>query len=137
MLTKKYLKDLVYKVNGAAISVHKEIGPGLLESVYHRCLHLELTDRNIHFKSELKIPFAYKGVAMDIDLRCDFLIENKLVVEIKALKEILPVHEAQLMSYMKLLQVPIGLLINFNVTNIYYYGQATYVNELYKTLPEF
>lgn len=135
-LTKTYLKDLTYKVNGAAIEVHKALGPGLLESVYHRCMAEELSLRNIRFLSQYKIPFNYKGNSLDIELRCDFLIENTLVVELKAVESILPVHEAQLLTYMKLLEVPKGMLINFNVANIFRQGQETYVNELFRVLPE-
>lgn len=80
-VTKSYIKDLVYQINGAAIEVHKRIGPGLLESVYHQCLTKELELRNINFKSELEIPINYKGFELQSKLRCDFLIEDLLVVE--------------------------------------------------------
>jgi len=136
MLTKKYLKDLVYRVNGAAIEVHKRLGPGLLEKVYQKCLEYELSIRGIKFNSELKIPYNYKGVDLDLNLRCDLLIEDTLVVELKSVEQVLPIHEAQLISYMKLLDLPMGLLINFNVENIYYKGQSTYVNETFRFLPE-
>lgn len=136
MLTKKYLKDLIYIVNGAAIDIHKALGPGLLESVYHKCMEHELQLRNINFKSELIIPLNYKGMDIDAELRCDFFIENILPVEIKSVELILPVHEAQIISYTKLLNVPEGLLINFNVVNIFKEGQRTYVNELYRSLHE-
>ncbi len=135
-ITKSYLKDLIYKVNGAAIEVHKELGPGLLESVYHKCLKHELAEKGIYFQSELVVPIHYKGLELDAELRCDFFIENLLPVELKAVDVILPVHEAQLMTYMKLLKAPEGLLINFNVTNIFAEGQRTYVNGLYRDLPE-
>jgi len=135
-ITKTYLKDLVYQVNGAAIEVHRALGPGLLESVYHKCMKQELKDRKIQFKSEIVVPVHYKGLDLDADLRCDFFIENILAVEIKAVEYVLPVHEAQLMTYMKLLEVPLGLMINFNVTHIFKDGQRTYVNELYKLLDE-
>ena len=135
-LSKSYLKDLTYKVTGAAIEVHKRLGPGLLESVYHKCLAKELELREISFKSEYKIPYSYKGFDLDIELRCDFLIEDILVVELKSVVEILPVFEAQIITYMKLLEIPKGLLINFNVENLYYNGQKTFVNELYRSLPE-
>ena len=135
-ITKKYLKDLIYKVNGAAIEVHKALGPGLLESVYHKCIKHELSIRNIKFKSELRVPVSYKGLDLDADLRCDLFIENILPVELKAVEGVLPVHEAQLMTYMKLLKAPIGLLLNFNVTHIFKEGQRTYVNELYRNIPE-
>jgi len=135
-ITKTYLLDLVYKVNGAAIEVHKTLGPGLLESVYHKCMAKELSLRNINYISEYKIPYSYKGIDLDIELRCDFIIEENLVVELKSVEYILPVHKAQLLTYMKLLNVPKGLLLNFNVTNLFKEGQSTFVNEIFRDLPE-
>jgi len=108
----------------------------LLESVYHKCLEKEFELRGIKFISELKIPIEYKGLALEADLRLDFLVENILPVEIKAVEHILPVHEAQIISYLKLLEKPEGLLINFNVTNIFYEGQKTYVNEFFRNLED-
>ncbi|TDE46736.1 GxxExxY protein [Flavobacterium rhamnosiphilum] len=136
MITKKYLKDLVYRVNGAAIEVHKHLGPGLLESIYHKCMIQELSLRGINFQSELTIPIEYKGLELESDLRCDLFIENCLVLELKAADKVLPVHVAKLMSYMNLLEAPIGLMINYNVINIYNEGQKTYVNELFRRLEE-
>ncbi|HKK10217.1 MAG TPA: GxxExxY protein [Bacteroidales bacterium] len=135
-ISKTYLKDLVYKVNGAAIEVHKALGPGLLESVYHRCLEKELSLRNIPFQSELKVDIQYKGLELDTQLRCDFLIDNCLVVELKSVDYLLPVHEAQILTYINLLNVPEGLLINFNCINIYKEGQRTFVNEIYRHLAD-
>lgn len=135
-MTKSDLKDLVYQINGAAIEVHKNLGPGLLESVYHKCLEKEFELRGIKFISELRIPIEYKGLTLEADLRLDFLVENIIPVEIKAVEHILPVHEAQIISYLKLLEKPEGLLINFNVTNIFYEGQKTYVNELFRNLED-
>jgi len=103
-ITKDYLKDLVYKVNGAGIEVHKALGPGLLECTYHKCMIHELKSRNISFKSELVIPINYKGLEIDAELRCDLLIEDTLVVEFKSVENILPIHVAQLLTYMKLLK---------------------------------
>ncbi len=134
--TKACYKDLIYQVNGAAIEVHKELGPGLLESVYHKCLKHELSERGISFQSELTIPITYKGLELDADLRCDLFIEKDLVVELKAVDEIHPIHEAKILTYMKLLKSPIGLMINFNCTHIFKEGQKTYVNELYRLLPD-
>jgi GxxExxY protein len=85
--------------------------------------------------SQLTIPFNYKGIEMEILLKCDFFVENILVVELKSLDKVLPIHEAQILAYMKLLKVPEGLMLNFNVTNIYNDGQKTYVNELCRQLP--
>ncbi len=135
-VTKKYLTDLVYRVNGAAIEVHKALGPGLLESVYHKCMKKELSLRGIQFQSELLVPVNYKGLEIDTDLRCDLFIENILAVELKAVEGILPIHEAQILTYMRLLNVPKGLLLNFNTTNIFKEGQRTYVNEQYRDIPE-
>lgn len=112
------------------------MGPGLLESIYHKCLEKEFELRGIKFISELKIPIEYKGLTLEADLRLDFLVENILPVEIKAVEHILPVHEAQIITYLKLLEKPEGLLINFNVTNIFYEGQKTYVNEFFQNLED-
>lgn len=135
-ITKTQLKDIVYRVNGAAIEVHKALGPGLLESVYHKCLKHELTERGIKYRSELVVPVNYKGLQLDTELRCDLFVENILPVELKAVEYVLPVHEAQIITYMKLLDVPEGLLINFNVKHLFSEGQKTYVNEMYRDLPE-
>lgn len=132
--TKEYIKDLTYKINGAAIDVHKNLGAGLLESVYHKCLAHELNIRNVNFKSELIVPIEYKGITFDSDLRCDLFVENAIVVELKSVEKVLPIHEAQILTYMKLLNSPQGILINFNCKNIFNEGQKTYVNELYRLL---
>lgn len=136
IITRSSLKDLVYQVNGAAIEVHKNIGAGLLENVYHQCLKKELELRKINFSSELQIPLNYKGYELESKLRCDLLIENSLVVELKSVTEINPIFEAQLLTYMNLLKAPMGLLINFNVKNIFYEGQKTMVNEYYRMLED-
>lgn len=135
-LTKSQIKDLTYQVNGAAIEVHKALGPGLLESVYHKCLIHELNIREISFTSELIVPVNYKGLQLETELRCDLFIENSIVVELKTVEKLLPIHEAQLLTYMNLLEAPFGILFNFNTTNIYHDGQKTFVNELYRILNE-
>jgi len=134
MVTKKYLDDLEYQITGACIDVHKDLGPGLLESVYQKCLAHELRLRHILFSSEHTIDVVYKGFHLDTALRVDFLIENCLVIEIKSVNSILPIHEAQLLTYMKLLETPKGLLINFNCTNIIQNGKKPFVNEFYRNL---
>ncbi len=135
-LTKSQIKDLTYQINGAAIEVHKSLGPGLLESVYHKCLIHELNIREISFESELIVPVNYKGLQLETELRCDLFIENSIVVELKAVEKMLPIHEAQLLTYMNLLEAPFGILFNFNTTNLYNDGQKTFVNELYRVLNE-
>lgn len=134
-MTKKIIDDLSYKVIGAAIEVHKTLGPGLLESVYHRCLEQELSLQKISYKTEMTVPVLYKGLSMKTDLRCDLFVDDCLLVELKAVERVLPIHEAQLLSYMKLLRSPKGVLINFNCYNLFGEGQKTYVNELYRLLP--
>lgn len=135
-MTKKYLDDLTYKIIGAAIEVHKELGPGLLESVFHRCTKKEYLLRKLSFTSELYVPVQYKGEDLDTELRCDFVVEDAIVVELKTVEAFAPVHDAQLLTYMRLLQKPKGILLNFYCTNIYKEGQKTLVNELYRQLPE-
>ena len=137
MITQKYLDELTYEVVGSAIEVHKFMGRGLLESVYHLCLIEELKHRKINFLTEMKVPVIYKGKSLDINFRCDLFVENCLVVEIKSLIDIHKITEAQLLNYMKLLKAPKGILINFNCSNIFNEGQKTYVNEYFKKLPHY
>lgn len=134
-MTKKELNDLTYLIIGAAIQVHKNLGPGLLESVYHKCLKHELNLRNLKHQSEFIVPISYKGADIEADLRCDFVIEDSVVVELKAVSEIVPIFEAQLLTYMKLLKKPKGILINFNCLNLFENGQKTFVNEFFRDLP--
>jgi len=102
------------KVIGAAIEVHKHKGPGLLEEIYEQCLMRELELQSIPAENQLVVPIEYKGVTFDQPLRLDVIVDKCLVLELKAVERILPIHKAQLLSYMKLLDVPLGLLINFH-----------------------
>jgi len=105
---------LTEQIIGAAIEVHCDKGPGLIESIYEWCLTKELDLRNLAYVSQKSVKIAYKGFIKSEDLRLDILVENCLLIEAKAVTKILPIHKAQLLSYMKLLNVPVGLLINFN-----------------------
>lgn len=135
--TKRSLDRLTYEVVGAAIEVHKALGrPGLLEGVYHECLKHELSLRKIRFFTELLVPVNFKGLSITTDLRCDLFIEGILLVELKTVKEFAPVHQAQLLTYMALLNAPKGLLLNFHCVNIFKDGQKTLVNNLFRNLPE-
>ena len=136
MITKKYLNDLTYKIVGAAIVVHKALGPGLLESVYHKCFKQELCLRELSHTSELIAPVHFKKIKLNTDLRCDFLIEDIIVVELKSVDAIAPVHEAQILTYMKLLEKPKGILINFCCFNLFKEGQRTFVNEYFRLLAD-
>ena len=133
-MTQKYLDELTFNVIGAAIEVHKNMGSGLLESVYQQCMIEELTNRNINFITEFKVPVVYKGKELDIEFRCDLFVENCLIVELKSVSEIKPIHDAQVLNYMNLLKVPKGIIINFNCFNIFREGQKTFVNEYFKKL---
>lgn len=135
-ITKTYIKDLTYQINGAAIEVHKELGPGLLESVYHKCLKKELLLRGISFKSEFLVPINFKGIAIETELRCDLLIENCIVIELKAIESLAPIHQAQILTYMKLLKAPKGILYNFHCVNLFNERQKTFVNEYFRNLSE-
>ena len=134
MITQSYLTDLTYKINGACVEVHKHLGPGLLESVYREALKEEFALREINFKAEFKLDVFYKTKLLNCDFRCDFLIEEIIVLEIKAVKNFDEIHKAQLLNYMGLLKVPKGILINFNVKNIVHEGQQTFVNKYYEQL---
>ena len=134
MMSKQMLDDLEYVLTGAVIAVHKNLGPGLLESVYHKCLAHELDLRELQYTSQLTIQIPYKGVTIDAELRPDFVVEDCTIIEIKAVEAILPIHEAQLLTYMKLLEIPKGLLVNFNCTNTIKSGKKAFVNEYYRQL---
>ncbi len=108
-------EELTEKIIGAAIEVHKAIGPGLLESVYEECLCHELGLRGLSFERQMIVPVMYKGVKLDCGHRLDVLVQNTVVLELKTVDRILPIHEAQLLTYLRLLSKPVGLIINFNV----------------------
>ena len=135
-MTKAAINDLSYKIIGCAIEVHSNLGPGLLESIYERCLTRELQLRNLETRSQIRVPIHYKGFHLDADLRLDMLIEDTIVAEIKAVEHMNPVYEAQVLSYMKLLEKPKGILFNFCSSNIFREGQRTFVNDVFARLPD-
>ena len=114
----KALDELSYKVIGCAIEVHRTLGPGLLESAYEKALIHELKLNNIPVKSQVEVSMNYKGVDIGEGLRIDLLIDNQLIVELKSVEEFKPVHYKQLLTYLKLMDKQVGLLINFNVSNL-------------------
>jgi len=107
--------DITREIIGSAIQVHATLGPGLLESAYRVCLHEELVLKRLNVEVEWPIPVAYRGRQIDVGYRIDLLVEDRVLVELKALTKVLPVHEAQLLSYLRLGGYPVGLLINFHV----------------------
>jgi len=133
--TQKYINELTHTIIGVAIEVHKELGPGLLETIYEKCMAQLMIEKGLHLVSQQRVPLYFRGLYLDCELRFDLLVENLIIVEVKAVDGILPVHDAQLLTYMKLMERPKGILINFNCTNIFREGQKTLVNELFSLLP--
>lgn len=118
MLTQKYINNIAYKIVGCAIEVHKHLGPGLLESVYETCLLNELKECGLKVRSQVHVPIKYKGKDLGGALKLDILVEELIIVELKAIEVMIPVFQAQLLTYLKLADKPKGLLINFNCENI-------------------
>ena len=108
-------EQLTEAIIGAAIEVHRELGPGLLESAYEECFCYELHLRGLNFERQVELPVAYKGLKLDCGYRLDIVVENSVLLELKSIEQILPVHHAQLLTYLRLSQKKVGLLINFNV----------------------
>jgi GxxExxY protein len=115
---RKHLNDLSGKVIGACIEIHRELGPGLLESAYEECLAYELSKAGLRFERQRALPVRYKEMQLDCGYRLDFVVGGALIVELKAVTELHPIHEAQLLTYLKLDKKPLGLLINFNVPTL-------------------
>ena len=110
-----YERDvLTDQIIGLAIEVHRHLGPGLLESAYEECLCYELTDNRIGFRRQLALPVVYKSVRLDCGYRIDIVVEERLILELKSTERLLPIHEAQVLTYMRLSGIPTGLLLNFN-----------------------
>jgi GxxExxY protein len=109
------INNLTSQVIGAAIEVHRALGPGLLESAYEECLCYELGLRNVGYQRQLPVALEYKGISLDCGYRLDILVESAVLLEIKSCDALVPIHEAQLLTYLKLTGIKIGLLINFNV----------------------
>ena len=118
MITQKQVNEISYKIIGCAIEVHKQLGPGLLESVYEKCLIDEMKSTGLTVKSQVYVPVIYKGKDLGGTLKLDLLVNDIVIVEEKAVEEMIPLYKAQLLSYLKLTGKPKGLLINFNSENI-------------------
>lgn len=136
MCTKKQITQLSYRIVGLAIKVHKELGPGLLESVYEKCLKYELEKNGYEVKQQLSVAIQYDELEIEADLKVDLLVNDLVIIELKAVENLNPVYEAQLLTYMKLLQVPQGLLINFFTNNITKTTKP-FVNEYFSELPDY
>ena len=113
-----FLKNITDKIIQAAMKVHSVLGPGLLENVYETCLAHELKKTGLEVKTQVVLPVIYDDIKMDIGYRLDLLVDDKVIVELKSVEKILPIHEAQLISYLKISKKKVGLLINFNVVHL-------------------
>jgi len=118
ILIMEELNKISYEIIGCAYSVHRNMGQGLLETVYEICFGYELSKKNLHFRRQVTMPVEYEGLFLESGYRIDLLVEEKIIVEVKSVDKILPVHKAQLMTYLKLAKMKLGLLINFNVPNL-------------------
>lgn len=112
------LNEISREVIGAAIEVHKALGPGLLESAYEECVSYELKKKGVSLERQVPVPVVYKEVTLECGYRIDLLVENQVVVELKCVEALMPVHEAQILTYMRFASKPLGLLINFNVKRL-------------------
>lgn len=134
-MTKKQITQLSYEITGLAIKVHRTLGAGLLESIYEKCLVHELIKNGYDVKKQVKVPINYEEITIDADLKIDLLVNDSVIVELKAIEQLLPIHEAQLLTYMKILKKPQGLLINFFTDNITK-SLKPFVNEYFRILPD-
>ena len=110
------INQITQKIIGCAIEVHKILGPGLLESVYEECLAFELSSQRLLVERQVPMPVVYKNIELECGYRIDILVEDSVIIELKSIEELMPVHEAQILTYMKLTNKEVGLLINFNVS---------------------
>lgn len=129
------ITQLSYDVLGCAINVHREVGPGLLESVYQKCLIHELKSKGFKVMQQVKAPLFYKDLKLEVELKADIIVNESVIIELKTVDCLLPVHEAQLLTYMRLLKIPQGLLMNFYSDNLSK-NTIPLVNEYFKALPE-
>jgi GxxExxY protein len=116
--TDEQIGRIVEKIIGGGIEVHKEFGPGLLESVYQECLGIELNNAELHFEVQRRFPLRYKGGPINCRFQVDFVVEDAVIVEVKSIDAIHPIHLAQVMTYLRLADCPAGLIMNFNVTSL-------------------
>jgi len=112
------LNEITRTVIGAAMKIHSGIGPGVLESVYRKCLQHELHKSGLYVQTEVKLSVSYNGLVLESGYRLDLLVENAVVIELKCVEELLPIHKAQLLTYLRLANKPVGLLLNFNVVHM-------------------
>ncbi len=135
-ITQKYVNDIAYEIVGCAIEVQRHLGPGLLESIYENCLIEEMQEVGLKAKTQVNIPLHYKGKVLSTPLRLDILVNDLIIVEVKAVEVLMPIYKAQLLTYLKLTNRPKGLLLNFNCVHLTGNGLVPLVTEAFAALPE-
>ncbi len=135
MITQNLVQKTAYDVMACAIEVHKYLGPGLLESIYQACLVHELSLQHLSVKEQVDVPIIYKGVQTKDPLRLDILVNDLIIIEVKSVEILLPIHHAQIITYLKLSGIPKALLINFNSINLVQ-GSKTFVDKSFASLPK-
>jgi len=134
--TKNEINKLCYEILRCAIEVHRVLGPGLLESIYEKCMIFELESRGFEVRSQIEVPLLYKGHCLETRLKLDLLVEEIVIVELKSAEAFIPINSAQIISHLNLMAKPKGILINFNTTNIMKEGQKTFVTQRFADLPD-
>lgn len=134
-ITQKYIDHIVHEIIGCAIEIHKELGPGLLESAYEKCMIFLLKQKGFKVESQLEVPITFRELFIDKGFRLDLLVEDLVIVELKAVKEISDINKLQINTHLRLMKKPKGILINSHCTNIFYEGQQTFVTKEYARLP--
>lgn len=135
VITQKYLDFLTKEIIGCAIEIHKELGPGLLESAYEKCMIYLLRKKGFQVESQLIVPIMFQELIVDRGFKLDLLVENLIIVELKTITEFIPINKAQLLTHLSLMKKPKGILINFHCLNIFYEGQKTFITKEYSKLP--
>jgi GxxExxY protein len=136
IITQKYVDFLTREIIGCAIEIHKELGPGLLESAYEKCMIYLLKKKGFKVESQIEVPVKFHDLVIDRGYRLDLLVEDLIIVELKTVEEVNPVHKSQILTHLNFMTKPKGILINFRSSNIFYEGQQTFVTKEYSKLPK-
>jgi len=134
-ITQKYIDFLTKEIIGCAIEIHKELDPGLLESAYEKCMVYLLRKKGYKVESQLNVPVMFHDLVIDKGYRLDLLVQDLIIVELKTIPEFIPINKAQLLTHLRFMKKPKGILINFHCSNIFYEGQQTFVTKEYSELP--
>lgn len=136
-ITQEYVDFLGREIIGCAIEIHKELGPGLLESAYEKCMKYLLEKKGYEVESQLEVPIVFQDLLVENAYRLDLLVEDLIIVELKTVEEIKSVHKSQILTHLNFMNKPKGILINFRCSNIFKEGQQTFVTKEYSSLPKY